>query len=153
MRSFSLNGPIERSWMLVFKAGDRFSSELDLFARRAEVSGAHFTAIGGFQRATLGYFLVDERRYQDIDIDEQVEVLSLIGDIATLDGVPKIHAHAVVGTRTGETRGGHLQEAVVRPTLEVVLTETPAHLRRTFVPEFGIALIDPDAAGDPSGRS
>jgi uncharacterized protein len=71
----------------------------------------------------------------------QVELLSLIGDVALKDGEPQVHAHAVVGKRDGTAHGGHLLHAHVRPTFEVVLTESPAHLRKEFDASAGIALI------------
>ena len=79
-------------------------------------------------------------------------MLSLLGDIACGDDGPVVHAHVVVGTATGQARGGHLLEGYVRPTLEVLVTESPGHLRRRFAPEFGIPLIDPaGSAGVPAG--
>ena len=102
--------------------------------------------MGGFERAVVGYFVVDEGRYERVPIEEQVEVVSLLGDVALGDDGPVVHAHVVVADRTATARGGHLLEAVVRPTLEVMVTESPAHLRRRFDPRFGIALIDPDPA-------
>jgi uncharacterized protein len=74
-------------------------------------------------------------------VSEQVEVVSLIGDVAVEDGEPKIHAHVVIGKRDGATLGGHLLEGRVRPTLEIVLTEAPEHLRREFDSVSGLALI------------
>src|SRR6185312_1798558 len=101
------------------------------------------TAIGAFERATVGWFDLKRRAYHPIAIEEQCEALSLIGDIALGDdGQPSLHAHAVLGLRDGSTRGGHLLKAIVRPTLEVTLVETPAPLRRRRRPELGIALID-----------
>jgi predicted DNA-binding protein with PD1-like motif len=140
----------ERTWVLVFDAGDEVMATLDAFARENHLDAAHFTAIGGFERATLGYFVIDEQRYREIEVAEQVEVLSLVGDVATDDGGAAVHAHVVVGTITGDARGGHLLRATVRPTLELFLTETPARLRKSFVPRFGLALID---AGRSTGRS
>jgi predicted DNA-binding protein with PD1-like motif len=70
-------------------------------------------------------------------------VLSAVGDIASDDNdKPSLHVHVVLGLNDGTTRGGHLLEGIVRPTLEVTLVETPAHLRRKKRPELGIALID-----------
>jgi predicted DNA-binding protein with PD1-like motif len=134
----------ERTWAVIFAAGDEAVAGLDEFARAESLDAARFTAIGGFAHATLGYFDVVTSSYRPIPVDEQVEVLSLIGDIALGDDGSKVHAHVVVGTSTGEARGGHLLEAQVRPTLEVLVTESPGHLRRRFDPVFGIALIDLD---------
>ena len=76
-----------------------------------------------------------------IPLREQVEVASLLGDIAEADGKPALHLHIVVGRRDGSEMAGHLGEAHVRPTLEVILTESPAHLRKRHDPESGLALI------------
>jgi len=91
----------------------------------------------------VAYFDWSTKQYRHIRIDEQVEVLSLAGDITLEDGKPKVHAHVVVGKADATAHGGHLIEGLVRPTLEVVLTETPAHLRRRFDAQAGLALIDP----------
>jgi transcriptional regulator with GAF, ATPase, and Fis domain len=63
-----------------------------------------------------------------------------IGDVALNEGKPAIHAHAVIGKRDGTAYGGHLVEAHIRPTCEVVLTESPAHLQKFVDPESGLAL-------------
>ena len=107
-----------------------------------QLTAARFTAIGAFSEATLGYFDAKKKAYEKIPVREQVEVLSLIGDVALDGGQPKIHAHVVVGKRDGTAHGGHLLAAHVRPTLEVMLTEAPMHLRRSFDPMSGLALID-----------
>lgn len=136
------DGP-QRTYALIFDSGDEAMSGLLEFAEANEIDAASFTAIGGFRSATLAYFNIEAKEYEDIPCDEQVEVLTLAGDIARKqDGSPQVHMHAVVGLRDGSTRGGHLKRATVRPTLEVVLTETPSHLRRTYDENIGLALID-----------
>ena len=100
-------------------------------------------AIGAFERATVGWFDLREKTYRPIEIDEQCEALSLIGDIAVGDdGKASVHIHAVLGLKDGTTRGGHFLKGIVRPTLEVTIVETPARLRRRKRPELGLALID-----------
>jgi uncharacterized protein len=143
MRSKLLLGGPERVWVLVFEIGDEVSSELGAFARRHALAGASFTAIGGFSDAVLGYFRWERKDYDRIPVREQVEVVSLLGDVALADDGPKVHAHAVLGRSDGAALGGHLLEAHVRPTLELVLTEAPHHLRRRHDPASGLALIDP----------
>ncbi len=98
---------------------------LKQFAERMKLGAAQITAIGAFREVTLGYFDWEKKEYQKIPVNEQVEVLSMIGDVAQEQGKPKVHVHVVVGRSDGTTRGGHLMEAHVRPTLEVILTESP----------------------------
>ena len=131
-----------RTFALVFDTGDEAMTGLSQFAREQRLTAAQFTAIGAFSRATIAYFDWDTKQYQRIAVDEQVEVLALTGDVSEEpDGSPKVHAHVVLGRRDGTTRGGHLMEGYVRPTLEVVLTESPAHLRRRHDPTTGLSLI------------
>jgi hypothetical protein len=58
--------------------------------------------------------------YRKIPINEQVEVLSMVGDFARYQGKPALHTHTVVGHRDGRASGGHVIEAIVSPTLEVL---------------------------------
>ena len=131
-----------RTFVLVFETGEQVTAPLLEFARAQDIDAASLTGIGAFERVTLGYFEIRKRDYERIPIDEQVEVVSLLGNVAHGDDGPKLHAHVVVGRKDGSAHGGHLLEAVVRPTLEIVLVETPAHLRRRMDPSTGLALID-----------
>lgn len=131
-----------RTFVAVFDSGDEVVENLKKLAREERLSAAGLTGIGAFQDVTLGYFDLERREYLRIPVAEQVEVLSLAGNIALAEGEPKIHAHVVVGCRDGSARGGHLLEAHVRPTLELVITEAAAHLRRTIDQATGLPLID-----------
>jgi predicted DNA-binding protein with PD1-like motif len=133
------------TYAVVFDKGDEFLDGMLSFAKEAGLSASHFTAIGAFSEVTLGYFDRHRKEYQRNIINEQVEVLSLVGDIALYQLEPKVHAHVVVGKADGTAHGGHILEAHVWPTLEVVVTASPAHLRRRHDPETGLALIDLDA--------
>lgn len=136
-----------RTFVVVMDKGDDAAAELARFAREQDVTGAGLTAVGACREATLAYFDRTTMSYQDIPVTDQVEVLSLIGDVATKDGEPAVHAHAVLGYRDGSTVGGHVQRAIVWPTLEVIVTESPAHLRKQVDEETGLALIALDSAG------
>ncbi len=131
----------QKTFALIFDSGDEAMEGIVSFAKSHRIAAARFSAIGAFSRATVGYFDWESKTYQEIPIDEQVEVLSLLGDIAEADGRPQVHAHVVLGRRDGSTRGGHLMKGHVRPTLEVILVESPAHLRKQHDPESGLALI------------
>ncbi len=132
-----------KTYALIFAKDEEFIAGLTSWAKKGKLGGSHFTAIGAFREVTLGYFERDKKAYKKIPVREQVEVLSLIGDIALTDGTSQIHAHVVVGKADGTAHGGHLLEAYVWPTLEVILTESPQHLCRKYDPETGLALIDP----------
>jgi predicted DNA-binding protein with PD1-like motif len=132
----------ERTYALILESGDEPITELQRFCNDYNLTASRFIAIGAFSEVTLGYFDWEKKDYDKIQIDEQVEVLTMAGDVTTFESKPKIHAHVVVGKRDGSAHGGHLLEARVRPTLEIILTEAPAGLRRRMDPESGLPLID-----------
>jgi uncharacterized protein len=132
----------KRTFAIILASGDEAMGCLKAFAEKERVGGAQITAIGALSRARLAYFDWETKRYQPIEVGEQVEVASLVGDIAVgPDGTPSIHAHAVVGKRDGRALAGHLEEAHVRPTLEIIVTEMPEHLCKARDAETGLALI------------
>ena len=142
MRSKLLNADPPITYAVVLDTGDEVIGELGNFVREQEVEAASLTAIGAFSRAVLGYFQWETKQYKKITVDAQVEVLSLLGDVAVGDQGPTLHLHAVLGKADGSVVGGHLIEAYVRPTLEVILIQPPSYLRKRKDPETGLALID-----------
>ncbi len=129
-----------RSYVLVFNIGDELAKGLKNFATEQNLADASFKAIGALASVKLAWFDPETKKYRtSVDLKEQVELLSLIGD--SPEGKPIVHAHAVVGRSDGATAGGHLMEAFVRPTCEVFLTESPVHLAKALDPELGLVLI------------
>ena len=148
MKAKILHADGERTIALVFETGDDPMEGLLDFAKREGLTSGHFTAIGAFEAVTLGYFDWPTKDYVRIPIREQVEVLLLVGGVAVEGDAPKVHAHVVVGKRDGTAHGGHLLEARVRPTLEVILVQPPGHLRRRFDEGSKLALIEIEEARD-----
>jgi predicted DNA-binding protein with PD1-like motif len=132
-----------RTFVVVLSTDDEVMATLGRFASEQRLKASQFSAIGAFSRLVVAFFDWKTKDYQHRPIDEQVEVLSLLGDVTLDAGVQKIHAHVVVGKADGTAHGGHLIEAHVRPTLEVMFTELPRHLCRRFDPTSGLTLIEP----------
>lgn len=131
-----------KTYALVLETGDEVMDCLGRFARDAGVTGATLSAIGAFRRAEIAYFDWETKAYLDIPVEEQVEVAALNGDIGVDEaGAPALHVHLVLGRRDGTALAGHLKSAEVRPTLEIVVTETPGYLRRVKDAETGLTLI------------
>jgi predicted DNA-binding protein with PD1-like motif len=132
----------QRTYALILATGDEIMDCLKSFASAEAISAAQFNAIGALSRAKIAYFDWEAKKYLPIPVEEQVEVASFSGDIAIgPDGKPAVHAHIVLGRRDGSALAGHLNEGHVRPTLEIVLTESPAYLHKKVDPSSGLALI------------
>jgi len=147
MKAKQVPGGASVTYVVILDEGEEAFSALSDWAARQQVSAGQVTAVGAFERATVGWFDRAAKDYRRIEVSQQCEVLSLIGDIVLGDGSPgqpQPHLHAVLGLADGSTRGGHLLEGRVWPTLEVIVREAPAELRKTYRPDIGLALIDPD---------
>lgn len=131
-----------RRFAVVADTGDDVLPLLQHFCESERIESASISGIGGFRGATLAFYDMEVKRYEPIAVDEQVEVLSFLGNVTLYQGKPRIHVHCIVGHRDGHTTGGHLLGAVVRPTLELLIDELPSVLHRTDRPEAGIPLIE-----------
>lgn len=133
-----------KTYAVIFETGEELAAGLNHFAEGQQLAGSSFKAIGALSRVELAWFDWETKKYRpSVVLDEQVELVSLIGDVALKDGKPQVHAHIVVAKRNGTAHGGHLLKALVRPTCEVILTENPRHLHKQLDPESGLALIHP----------
>ena len=131
-----------KTFVVILDTGDEILSSLKSFARTEHLAGSSFKAIGALSAVELGWLNWETRKYETaVKLQEQVELLSLIGDIALKDDEPQVHAHLVISRQDGTAHGGHLLSATVRPTCEIVITESPQHLQKEIDPVSGIALI------------
>lgn len=141
MKTKILNDRPERTFAIAFDEGEEVAAGLQRFAEEQNLTGGRFTGIGALSYVDLGFFDFDRRDYRHIEINEQVEVLSLMGNIALYGEGKKVHAHLVLGKIDGTAHGGHLLNGLVRPTLEIVLVESPGHLRRRIDEATGLPLL------------
>lgn len=143
MHAHLLAGGTERTWAVILDSGDEVMASMRTFAREHDLGASRVSAIGAFAAAELGFYRIEARGYKRIAVEEQCEVVALLGDVARdQDDKPRLHLHVVLGLEDGSTRGGHLLAATVRPTLEVLITESPCHLHRRYDPASGLPLID-----------
>ncbi|GAB3611383.1 hypothetical protein GCM10027414_35090 [Humibacter ginsengiterrae] len=135
-------GEDPRRFAVIFETGDELFGGLGEFVKRERIESASFTAIGALASVKLAWFDWEAKEYRtSVELEEQVELVSVVGDVAENKGEPSVHAHVVIARSTGDALGGHLRRAVVRPTCEVVLTETEERLRKRVDPESGLPLI------------
>jgi predicted DNA-binding protein with PD1-like motif len=132
-----------KTYLLVFRTGQEVMKGLLAFARKHKLVAGHLTGIGAVSDTIIGYFDPEKKVYLRLHEKGQHEVLSLTGNLAQYDDAPFFHVHVALGLRDGRTRGGHLFEMTVRPTVELVLTAYPKPVRRETDPETRLPLLDP----------
>jgi len=146
MRSGSLKHGHERTFVLMFEKGDEVVRELEHFAKKNRIAGAQLSAMGAFSDITLACFDWKTNRYKRaVEIRQQVQLVSLVGDIVQAKGQPAVHCFVVVAKQDGAVFGGHLVQAHVRPALEVILIEASQLFQRRYEAEIGLALLRPDS--------
>lgn len=141
-----------RTYLLVMDSGDEACAEITGFARDRGIRAASLTAIGAVEHASLGVYERELGTYRFRHFDEQLEIASFIGDIAIGPDGPVLHAHAVLGGRDCTAFAGHVESLRVHPTMEITLTESPAHLVKQVDPDTGLVLIAVDDTLSDEGR-
>ena len=142
VRLLGENGGVKR-YAIIFAKGDEVMSGLRDFARQNKVTSASFTAIGAFSQATVAWFDESKKEFKLVPIKQQVELVSMIGDIALSGDHPAVHTHVALASSDGTVRGGHLINAYVFPTLELFMTVYPTALHKQLDEATGLMLIDP----------
>ena len=138
-----LSGGEVKTYLLVFRTGQEVMKGLEAFARKYKLQTGHLTGIGAISDAVIGYFDPEKKSYLRLHETGQHEVLSVTGNLAQYDSAPFFHIHVALGLRDGQTRGGHLFEMTVHPTVELILTTYPKVVARKIDPETGLPLLNP----------
>ena len=136
-----INDDLQKTYALILESGEEVMEQIKAFAKELNLSASNFTAIGAFSEVIVGFFDFSKMDYKKIPIQQQVEVLVLTGGITLYGNEHKIHAHVVLGKEDGSAHGGHLIKAIVHPTLEIILNESPVYLERKMDEKIGIPLI------------
>jgi uncharacterized protein len=142
VRLLAENGGV-KNYAIVLAKGDEVMSGLTDFARQNKVTSASFTAIGAFSHATVAWFDDSRKEFKLVPIKEQVELVSMIGDIALVNDRPVVHTHVSVASSDGTVRGGHVINAYVFPTLELFMTVYATALHKQPDEATGLELINP----------
>lgn len=136
-----INDDKKKTYAIILASGEEAKEQLLAFAKEKKVAASQFTAIGAFSETTVGFFDFSIKDYKRTYFNEQMEVLSLAGDITLFNGEYKVHAHIVLAKEDGTAHGGHLMKGIVHPTLEIILNESPVYLQREMDEKIGIPLI------------
>jgi predicted DNA-binding protein with PD1-like motif len=118
-------GPRVRTFHITFQKGDDPAAGLKEFARKNNLTNAHFEAIGAFGSAVIGWSDRPMKAFKVVRINEEMEVAAFNGNIVRgKDGEPVVHAHCAVGILSNEkVYVGHCLQEEVSLTLQVYVTD------------------------------
>lgn len=129
-------------YVIRFEDGEVFPDQLLSFLEAHSIRGGSLYGLGAVSKSIIAFFDTEACEYRDIELDEQLEVLALVGNVAVYQGAPLVHAHVMLGRRDGTALGGHLRRATVRPTLEIFLQAVSRPLHRKLEPKYGLPALD-----------
>lgn len=128
-------------WLVRLDAGDEIITSLLEFTRAAGITAASFTGIGAVGELKYGYFDITKKEYKVAEETISLEIVSLVGNLARIDGEPIVHAHISVGFPDMSVRGGHLVQGVISVTGEIFVRTYRAEINRGRDEFFGLNLI------------
>lgn len=130
-------------YLIRFDPRDEIVEGMKDFCRRAGIQGGAFFGIGAAQYLLLSYFNPQKKIYEDYEIADNVEIASLLGNVAFKDGECIIHAHGTFTYPKGKMRGGHVKKLVVSATCEIYLDAFTKEIQRSYDEAIGLNLLEP----------
>ena len=130
------------AYMVRLETGEEIHASLKEFATREGIDVAGVEGIGAVYDAVLGYFDRATREYLRRTVQEEMEILSLAGNLATKESQPFAHLHIVLGGRNYEAVAGHLFEGKTGATCEIIVRPLKGFVHRKLDPVTGLYLLD-----------
>ena len=130
------------TYIIRLDEGDRIMTSLRSLCKQDRIGFAVLNGLGTVRRAEVGWFDRGAGDYRTVRVAEPCEIVSLHGNVTLLDGKPFVHCHIALGDREFRVRGGHLKEAVVAETAEIVLTRYFEEIGRGKAGPTGPYLLD-----------
>lgn len=129
--------------VLVLEKGEDIVSSVTHIADQQNGKFGSVSGIGACDSVTLNFYNLKSQEYESKDMNEPLELISLLGNISHIDDKPFAHLHATFGTQKYETLSGHLTKAIVSATAEIVITMTSLDINRKRNSEIGLNLLNP----------
>ena len=121
--------------------GEEILTQLKAMALKENVQLASVRALGATNDFTVGVFKVDEKKYYANHFTGDFEIVSLTGTISTMNGEYYAHLHMSAGDAQGRVFGGHLNEAIISATCEMVVEVIDGRVERTHDADVGLNLF------------
>ncbi len=129
-------------FQLRIESGEELNATLKAFLVKNSITFAQMTGLGAVRSATVSYWNSTTQQYETHERNEQMEVISLIGNVSMREGEPFAHIHLGLGRHDLSMIGGHFNAAVAHPMLEIWLTPVDATVKRTLDESCGLFLMD-----------
>ncbi len=131
----------ENIYILRIDRGEEIVKAVNDLCRKENITLGSLSGLGAVDKAKLGLYSIEKQEYIVNEFEGEYEITSLIGNVTTKDGVPYLHMHMTISDITGAVVGGHLSEARVAVTCEVVIQTAEGTIEREPDPVIGINMM------------
>jgi predicted DNA-binding protein with PD1-like motif len=130
-----------RRFMLRFDKGEDVIKGLADFMVSRNFQSGVFQGIGSCTEVELGYFNKNLKEYRKKPFYEDMEIVSVAGNISLFEGKPLVHCHGVFGRTDFTTIGGHVFRLITLATCEIFLIHMEGTLERLNNADFNLSLL------------
>lgn len=132
------------AYTLNFARGEEVMAGLAAFVRERGIRAAHLAGLGAASRLVLAYYNLETKEYEKKEFAEDVEILSLTGNVGVKEGGEAVvHLHGVFGRRDLGTFGGHIFEMTISGAGELHVASFPGAINRAYDEATGLTLMCP----------
>ena len=129
------------TYVLRVEKGNDALEEVQKFCSENQITAGFFRAIGSTSRITISWYDLEKKEYIDKRMQETLEIVSLTGNVALLNGQAYIHAHGCFSNEAMQTFAGHVKKLEVGATCEIVLEKLEGTMERTYSEDIGLNLL------------
>ena len=127
--------------LIRYDPGEEVLSSLTTFCSERSIFAGTFSGIGAAKEVVLSYYNLPHKQYQDTTINEDVEIVSLLGNIATMDGKVVVHCHGSFGDSEYTPKAGHVKKLIVSATCEITVQVLQGKLERAYDEKTGLNIL------------
>ncbi len=129
-------------YLLRLEKGEKLQSTIASFCKEKHIQNSTISAIGSLENPTLAHYFVNTKKYTEKTLNGIYELTSLTGTSGLFEGKPLVHIHVSLSDEEMKGFGGHLVEAFVSATVEVILESSETHYTKSFDETIGLKLWD-----------
>lgn len=118
--------------------GEEILTQLEIISKKEGIKLAEVSALGATNDITVGVLHTAEKKYYPNHFTGDMEIVSLTGTVSTMNGEYYAHLHMSAGNGEGHVVGGHLNQAIISATCEMVISIIDGEVDRAFNEEVGL---------------
>lgn len=133
-----------KTFLVRLEKGEKVNVSIKKFCEKLNIKNASFVSLGSIENPVLAHYRVDNKKYKEKELQGIFEVTSFMGNVAIFEASPLVHGHISISDEDMKEFGGHLVEATVSATLEIVIQDLGSSKIKKYDEKIGLKLFELD---------